>query len=434
VKIAWFTPFAKASAIGKYGAVFIRELRKTHDVTIFADNATTKQEVWLDDAPMYFLSTMPLAEVVQMLPAFDAVFYNMGNYMPNHARIYEVARAYSGIVILHDLVMHHFFRGYYLHELQDSEQFLNELTYSHGREGRALGESILDGTSGDIGVTDVMLTFNMALSAIRNAHGVITHSRYSNQILHEMTPAPIAYIPFPTPPMEGHYVPTARKSTNRVRLLTFGILNPNKLIAEVIQSIGLNPFLKSNVTYELLGTGESTYVEQLKTLVRMYKLENVVNFLGYQPDEVLHQSMVDADIIINLRNPQFGESSASLVEGMMMGKPVVVWNHGYYATFPDETVMKVDSQDDFVTALTRLVEDKNVRLAYGQSAQAHIQTHLVTAESTRQLVAFAEDVRKDKIVLLVTDFIIDEMRKMGADERFPHLSDSVIKTLSELII
>jgi len=434
LKIAWFTPFSKTSGIGKYGAVFIHELQKGHDITVFADGTDSLKDVWLTDIPLHLLRKMQTVDVVQMLPAFDVVFYNMGDAAHNHSHIYDTSRAYPGIVILHDLVMHHFFYNYNLIDRQDNAGFIRELTFSHGKAGNELGEKIVNGTSGNIWTTSQMLTFNMALSAIRGAHGVITHSPYSQQILRDIAPAPVAYVPFPTPPSIEKSASSTLKDSTRTCLFSFGVINPNKMIAEVIEAIGTSSFLKANVTYNILGTGESAYMEHLNALVKNHKLEKYVQFLGYQPDDVLYQAIADADIIINIRNPHFGESSASLIEGMSMGKPTVVWNHGYYATFPDETVVKVNSQDSFVNILSQLVKDKNLRLTYGQAARKYIEDHLVTAESTRQIIAFAEEVRKDRLVFAVTDFIIREMQQMGADERFSHLSDTIIETLSELIV
>ena len=61
---------------------------------------------------------------------------------------------------------------------------------------------------------------------------------------------------------------------------------------------------------------------------------------GRLSDDDLWQQLTQADVVVNLRNPHFGESSASLLDALLAEAAIVVWNHGYYAEFPDDVVSR----------------------------------------------------------------------------------------------
>ncbi|MEZ4517903.1 MAG: hypothetical protein R3C44_14160 [Chloroflexota bacterium] len=46
------------------------------------------------------------------------------------------------------------------------------------------------------------------------------------------------------------------------------------------------------------------------------------------------------DVVLNLRYPTLGETSASALRAMATGRPVIVSDHGWYSELPDEAVVK----------------------------------------------------------------------------------------------
>src|SRR5690349_19340845 len=100
MKIAWFTPFAKASAIGRFSRLVAERLARTADVDIWHPPADELHETKL--------RTIELSPRVQfspgMLAPYDLVVYNHGDHLPYHRDIWLASQAAPGITILHDFV------------------------------------------------------------------------------------------------------------------------------------------------------------------------------------------------------------------------------------------------------------------------------------------------------------------------------------------
>ena len=97
------------------------------------------------------------------------------------------------------------------------------------------------------------------------------------------------------------------------------MLNSNKMIDDVIDTIHASPVLRSQVIYDVIGAGNDEYVKLLHQRVQQHKLQGIVNLHGYQSDEVLQSFINKADVIVNLRNPHFGEASWVLLETAFSG-------------------------------------------------------------------------------------------------------------------
>jgi glycosyltransferase involved in cell wall biosynthesis len=416
VRLAWFTPFSAQSAIGNFSQIVLRELQKHAEVVLFASDIATPRDARSHEFDLQLLYGRSSSSIAASLVGFDRVIYNLGNHYEMHHRTYEVALRAPGLVVLHDLVMHHMFAGRYLGKNADPDGYLNELQFAHGESGRALGRRILSGEAGPL-VWDspIMLEFHMARSAVRGSLGVIVHSRFAQSAVASVASAPVAWFPFPTPENAMRESSTPRAENERLRLLTIGLVNRNKMVEEVVRCIGTSDVLRQKVVYQVAGDSASnvSYHQRLLATIQELRLENVVQLLGYQPDAVLHETVADADLVINLRNPHFGEGSWSLLETAYAGKPTVVWRHGFYDEFPDDTVAKVATLDELRTVLERLCNSSVERTERGLRTREYARRTFVTANYARRLLEFHTATRYNAPALQLADFVVDGLRRAG---------------------
>src|SRR5713101_5867316 len=109
MKIAWFTPLSKNSAIARFSRGVAIELAKTVDLVLCHFDTG---ETWdCNVAVRRYSSSEAISD--QDLERYDLLIYNFGNYLPYHGEIYALSRRRPGICILHDFVMHHFFAAYF---------------------------------------------------------------------------------------------------------------------------------------------------------------------------------------------------------------------------------------------------------------------------------------------------------------------------------
>ena len=109
MNIHWFSPLPpSATEIASHSARLLPVLAGFADITCWT--AQDHWEPWLDDyARIQTFGTGPLDW--EILNRADATYFNIGNNARYHQSIWNVCRHYAGIVILHDVLLHEFFRG-----------------------------------------------------------------------------------------------------------------------------------------------------------------------------------------------------------------------------------------------------------------------------------------------------------------------------------
>jgi hypothetical protein len=77
-------------------------------------------------------------------------------------------------------------------------------------------------------------------------------------------------------------------------------------------------------------------------------------------------------VLVNLRSPTMGETSAMVVRALSLGKPLVVSDVGWFSELPDEVAVKVPVDEGetagLVHALERLAGDPVYRERMGKAA------------------------------------------------------------------
>jgi glycosyltransferase involved in cell wall biosynthesis len=415
MRIAWFTPFNPRSAIGDYSAAIVNYLAQADDVVTFAAEQ--------DEAPRNFPGTVvrmpadPDEVFLADLDDFDYLVYNLGDCLAYHLPIYEVAQRRPGVVILHDLVMADFFRGYYFRHKRDSEALIRAFRYGHGAAGEQRGQAMFESRREFPPEDPSWLDLTLFRPALRGCQGVVVHSRFALDRVAEVSPAPACHIDFPIfGPAEAFVAdrPTVRRKDDRVELLSFGVLNPNKLAHSTIEALAASPLLRSRVRYRVIGKGDAEYTARLTELVRQHRLEDVVHLLGYRSNEELRDALATADVVVNLRNPHLGESSATLLTALVAGVATVVWDHGFYGEFPDDVVWKIRAEDQLRPLLERLAGNAGLRRRSGQKAREHALERFSVERYCSRLRAFLEQTRPVQPYLALADRVSAGLAEMGS--------------------
>jgi glycosyltransferase involved in cell wall biosynthesis len=151
---------------------------------------------------------------------------------------------------------------------------------------------------------------------------------------------------------------------------SLGFVNVTKQI-----ELGLRAFARLRQAYPnsaYIIVGEIQGDIDLTKVVSELGLENSVKLTGYVQDL---PSFLDwtatADVVINLRNPTLGETSAAALRAMAAGKPIIVFDHGWYGELSEEVCRKVPPMDSeaLLAAMRDLARDSVLRRQMGKNAQ-----------------------------------------------------------------
>src|SRR6202022_2980726 len=111
MKLNWFSPLPPAKTdIAHYTTRLLPALSRLAQVTLWTDQRDWEKTLEKHVAVRsYRLDRLPWVE----LNRADACLYQIGNNPLFHGSIWQISRLHAGIVVLHDLRLHHFFDGLY---------------------------------------------------------------------------------------------------------------------------------------------------------------------------------------------------------------------------------------------------------------------------------------------------------------------------------
>jgi glycosyltransferase involved in cell wall biosynthesis len=421
MRIAWFTPLARRSAIGEFSVHVAAELARFAEVELWTSDASP-----LLDTELPVVRYRPGSSELGELSQREAVIYNMGDYLPFHDDIHTVSREHQGVVILHDRVLHHLFAGKWLMGPDSSrELYVERMRAYYGEHGAQAARLSLEGERRPVWESDEeVLSYPLYEEGILNATGVITHSEGQADDVRARWVGPVRALHLPC------YSDTLREvdggpppeSAGPVRLLTVGHLNPNKQVHRVVEMLAADPELASRVTYTIVGPddGFKSYVSDLRRFLARHADRLNVEILGWQPPERLDHFMSQTDIFVNLRHPVMEGSSASLMRQLAYGRPVLCFGSGFFGELPGDAVVRVPA-GDFVAAtdaLRELVGDRDRRLRVGRLARALMSSYneRLYVEGLLELI---EQSRRAAPALGFLGAVARELGNMHVDSQLP---------------
>jgi glycosyltransferase involved in cell wall biosynthesis len=406
MRIAWFTPLSQLSAIGRFSVAVTASLSKMMDVDLCYFDAGEVRDATVSAKRFQSAASVSLST----LSAYDIVIYNFGNYLPFHREIYLLSQRWPGVCILHDFVMHHFFAAYYFEYLRDPGAYRLMLERTYGSTAPVPDR---------VWETDDVVRFPLFEEITRGALGAITHSAFFKKRVETSFAGPVERIPLAYDAPNQH-IEVSRGQLgirdDQILVVTVGHMNPNKQVECVINALSrVGGPVSRSLVYAVLGPISPDYERKLKSAVKERGLGNTVLLLGQVSDEVLRAYLSAADICINLRFPAMEGASASAIEEMLFGKPVIVTDTGFFSELPDDCVIKVKpcSESDVTDALRKLANDPSARMSIGARAKAFAETEFHPDRYAKQVVDFIWEVQSAKLILGLADRVGIELWRMG---------------------
>jgi glycosyltransferase involved in cell wall biosynthesis len=319
--------------------------------------------------------------------------------------------------------MQHFFAGYYLEDLRDPQAYARVMGEVYGQAGQIVAERSV--STGRVWEHTDVEQFPLFEPAIQGAEGVIVHSEFFRTHVERAFAGPVRkiFLPYeisdePMPDCRSHF----GVGPDRVLLASAGHVNSNKRIHMVIRALALDPTLRERATYLVAGPCEPAYEKELRQAIADGGLEETVRLLGYISDERLRALLASADVCVTLRSPAFEGASASVIEQMFYGKPVIVTNTGFFAELPEECVRKVAPAregDDLLAHLRGLVLDEQLRRRVGEAGRRFALENCRAEQYAREFLRFAWEVRSARPLLRFADRLGAELRRLGVMREMP---------------
>jgi glycosyltransferase involved in cell wall biosynthesis len=310
----------------------------------------------------YDLQRPPWREINQA----DATFYQMGNDPRYHHAIWHMSQEHPGIVILHDLMMQHFFSGLVFHDRgMNRREYLELVERYHGIKGRVLAEAHVQGL---LATEELAERCPLTEAATENALGVIVHSDAAFSALAE--DASVVQLPL----CVGMELPIleARQPAEPYRIAVFGFLGPNRKLPLLLRALATFPE-RTRFRLDIFGTMDGQ--EKMHQLICRLGLSEMVTLHGFAAATELDVALRQTDLVVNLRDPSMGEASGSQLHLWQYALPSLVTRRAWYATLPEETVAFVRPEhevEDIQRHLTEFLANPERYRALGRNGRQHV--------------------------------------------------------------
>jgi glycosyltransferase involved in cell wall biosynthesis len=368
MRVAYYSPLPpERSGIADYSALLLPALRERLDVVVARPRRP-------------------------LLGRTDVALYHVGNNPQAHGWIVDALRRRPGVVVLHDLVLHHLVAGLTLAR-GNPGGYIAAMERDGGEEARRLAEDVAAGRVGAPWETGAE-RYPLAGEILDHATGLIVHSRYTERGAREegyggrIWRIPLAAAPVPD---WGQVLQSRMAESSGVAMQdltpqtaqiegspvigSFGHVNPAKRIPQLLRAFAHVRERHPHARLVLAGAVAPGF--ELDRRIEGLGLEDAVVSEGYVDDRRLWGLMAACDVIVSLRAPSMGETSAAALQALALGKPLVVSDLGWFAELPEGAARRIPVGGREIEVLAGVLEelsvDERLRREMGAAAVEYVR-------------------------------------------------------------
>ncbi|MCX7017577.1 MAG: glycosyltransferase [bacterium] len=390
-RLAWFSPLPpEPGGISAYSVSMLEHLADRFQIYV------------VHDTPDLILPPS-LQRIQRLKPGeFDTAqyadclrIYNMGNHVDHHALVWSWLRRRPGITIAHDLNIHGFLLDHLVRARRrpvvwrferfarggiERDEYFRALREAHGEAGAHEAWNVLA-----LGAMPDIARYPCHRLLTSSSLAVAAHSRWACDELELNADASLVR----HMPLGIEHPLTADKARIRslreslsegsgdLLLVCAGFLEPSRRVDIAVRAVAWLLERRTRARLVLVGEITPSHREQLVNLAAELGVADRVIFRGYVASgEEFAAHLHAADVVIHLRQPTSGESSATVLRALSAGRPVIASNADAFQDLPDSCCWKLDHGSGEADLLTEylyvLARRSDVRAAMSGAARAFI--------------------------------------------------------------
>jgi glycosyltransferase involved in cell wall biosynthesis len=418
-RLAWFTPLPPVrSGIAAYSAEILPRLAPDAAIDVFVDGPATPEGT---PAPGP-VAPRPPAGVAGLwsahaflhrhrLDPYDLVVYQLGN-APCHDFMWPYLVRYPGLVVLHDLAVHHA-RARMLLARRRAADYRAEFAFNHPEVDPGVADFAVSGLDGA-----PYYLWPMTRLVVATARAVAVHSAAVAEELREAYPAARVHrirMGVGAPPAGLDPMP----APGRPLIGAFGLVTPEKRIPVLLRAFA--SLARSRPEARLVLVGDRVPHYDAAAEAAALGVADRVTITGFVSDHDHDRWLARVDVCASLRWPTTRETSASWLRALAAGRPTIVTDLAHQTDVPtldprswtvnhthagaggvlaaptagDAVAVAIDLLDEehsLALALSRLAADETLRRTLGRNARAwweagHTLAHM--AADYREVLASA---------------------------------------------
>jgi glycosyltransferase involved in cell wall biosynthesis len=392
VRLAFVSPLPPApTGIADYAADVLALLAARHEIDAFHDQDRVEADRLPRSCALHPASALLARHQVR---PYDLVVYQMGNGRA-HDPVYDLLPRLPGLLVLHDLVLHHSRAGMFMDSpearayagdpsspsLREAAQrslraYAEELTYVYPAQADRLQHVFL-GTVGTL----LPYAYPLFRIPVEAARLTAVHNEFmADAVRAEVPEAEVVRIAMAAEgaPVAGEAVAALRArhgiGPDDFVVGSFGLVTREKRVETVARAVARAAAHIPSLRLMLVGP-----VAEPDGLRRMLQARGMLErtvITGRVPLGELPAYMAAADLAAHLRYPTGRETSAALLRILAQGRPTVVSDLEHLGDIPDAAVVRADPADEegaLTRALLRLHDKPAARARLGGAAAAFVR-------------------------------------------------------------
>ena len=318
----------------------------------------------------------------------DVHLYHVGNHPQFHGWMLAAIAARPGIVVLHDLSLLDLYRG-----LCAGSPFLWDRVIAGQGYDRELSHTVVVGGE----PTPDRLFYTFTGDVVRQSLCTIVHSRWgADRIAAAVPGAPVIHIPLATSILDDAPRPERAGAEDRgtgrtgPTVAVLGGIHHHKRVGIAVRAFAQASRERPEARLLVVGRADDEEaVERLRTLVHALDLEGQTEIRLDVSNEEFERVLHEAVVVVALRWPTAGETSAVIVQALGAGRAVVTSDVPQFAEYDRRYVHLVpadrpDEVDNVAAILAEALAHPDAFLAAGAQAREDVR-----AEATWERVAAA---------------------------------------------
>ena len=370
-RLALVTPLPPTrSGIADYARDLLPFVAADFEVEAFVDELhPLLAEGRLGPVPVHAAS-----ELRRRFADFQYVVYQIGNNL-HHRYALELATQFPGVVVLHDLVLHHLYED--VAGREDAwDAYGDALEESYG----SVGLGVLRWKRWKLASERENFALPLFEPLAVRSRGLLVHNHAAEaEVVRRLPGVPVARIPMGVPLEPEIDLTAARRrlglSPEHVVVGSFGLITSLKRLE--IVAAALRKAWMTCPGLRLVLVGETSNEARLERLFDPAGLASGrVRHVGYVSAEEYRQWMAATDVAVNLRYPTAGETSASLLRLLGEGKCTLVSAYRQFLEIPADAVVRIplgeEEESTLVRELVALAGDPARRRRIGDAARSFV--------------------------------------------------------------
>jgi glycosyltransferase involved in cell wall biosynthesis len=391
-RLAFFSPVPPAATgVADYAIDVLSLLVPRYAVDVFHDQAAPERDRLPAGAGVHHHSEFAARQAAQ---PYDLAVYQMGNG-PAHDFVYEPLVRVPGLLVLHDLVLHHA-RGRMFLDAPEARAYARdpgradaraaaatvlgryaaEVAYSYPSQGSRLVEAHL-GTVGDL----LPYGYPLLRLPVEASRAVAVHNEFmARAVVAEVPGSDVVRIPMPMQPLPvaGAAVEALRRrygvAADDFVVGTFGLVTREKRVDTIARAVARAALIHPGV--RLLVVGPVADRGALEARLRALGLASRAIVTGRVPFAELAAHIELADAVAHLRYPTARETSAALLRVLAQGRATIMADLEHLADVPRDAVLRADVADEegeVTRAILKLAGSSSLRARLGRAARAFVE-------------------------------------------------------------